>query len=156
MNQSGFVLPYSHGIVIGLEAILIKSRAKNDSWWRLSYLIDLDRDRRGSRRRSNGHSINSNQILIQRPSPGVKMQKRTCHSRAPPWEYAGASASAPRCTAAAARRPCSFLSPESRSKIGSASAHTPTLARPTRLRIRRRGQAHLALEPKQARQGKAN
>ncbi len=49
----------------------------------------------------------------------------------------------------------SFLSPESSSKIGSASAHTPTLARPTRLRIRRRGQAHLALEPKQARQGKA-
>lgn len=64
MNQSGFVLPYSHGIVIGLEAILIKSRAKNDSWWRSSYLIDLDRDRRGSRRRSNGHSINSNQILM--------------------------------------------------------------------------------------------
>jgi hypothetical protein len=33
---------------------------------------------------------NSNQILIQRPLKGVKMQKRTCHFRAPPWEYAGA------------------------------------------------------------------
>ena len=79
-------------------------------------------------------SANIDSATLERGEDAAEASlRRACHSRAPPWKCSSSSRmqmphAALHCTAAATTP---MLFPFSRSKIGSASAHTP---RPPRLR----------------------